>query len=76
MANLEKTLPNIVQEALQKEDKVTRILASTLLRQLYIRPNTEKLNQVITTALDTEIDKCIAVGLITEVDYMEDKDGI
>ena len=45
MANLEKTLPNIVQEALQKEDKVTRILASTLLRQLYIRPNTEKLNQ-------------------------------
>ena len=76
MANLEKTLPNIVQEALQKEDKVTRILASTLLRQLYIRPNTEKLNQVITTALDTEIDKYIAAGLITEVDYMEDKDGI
>lgn len=76
MANLEKTLPNIVQEALQKEDKVTKILASSLLRQLYIRPNTEKLNQVITTALDTEIDKCIAAGLITEVDYMEDKDGI
>lgn len=76
MANLENTLPNIVQKALENEDKVTRILASTLLRQLYIRPNTEKLNQVITTALDTEIDKCIEAGFITEVDYMENKDGI
>lgn len=68
MENLEKKLPQIVQEALKKEDRVTRILASTLLQHLYSRPNTEKLNQVITTALDTEIDKCIAAGFITETD--------
>ena len=75
MANLEETLPNIVQIALENEDQVTKILATTLLRRVYLQPNSEKLKSIITTALDTEIDKCIAAGYIKETDYMESEDG-
>lgn len=76
MANLEETLPNVVQSVLKNEDEVTKILATTLLHRVYSYPNSEKLKAIITTALDTEIDKCIAAGYIKEADYMENKDGI
>lgn len=76
MANLEETLPNVVLKALENEDEVTKLLATTLLRRVYMYPNSEKLKTIITSALDTEIDKCIAAGYIKESDYMENKDGI
>ena len=64
MGSLEKNLPKIVKQALKEEDDVTRSLVNVLLNQVFTRQSKSTLKQIVTTALDSEIDKEIKTGCI------------
>ena len=64
MGSLEKNLPKIVKQALKEEDDVTRSLVNVLLNQVFTRQSKSTLKQIVTTALDSEIDKEIETGRI------------
>lgn len=66
MGTLEKDLPKIVNRTLHEEDKVTKQLVNTLLRQVIANQNKSSKEQIIKRALDDEIDKCYSVGMIDE----------
>ena len=73
MGNLKDDLPEITQKVLHEEDKVTRGLVKTLLKQVIINQNKLDPYPTIKKILDDEIDKSISAGFIDFDDFEGDK---
>ena len=64
MGKLENDLPEITRTVLHDEDKVTKILVKTLLREVMISQNKTDSYPAVRKNLDDEIEKCITGGFI------------
>lgn len=73
MGNLKDDLPEITQKVLHEEDKVTRGLVKTLLKQVIINQNKLDPYPTIKKILDDEIDNSISAGFIDFDDFEGDK---
>lgn len=64
MGKLENDLPEITKTVLHDEDKVTKILVKTLLREVMVSQNKTDSYPAVRKILDDEIEKCITAGFI------------
>ena len=71
MGQLEENLPKLAKQVLKDEDKVTRELVNVLLNQVYSGQHRSNLKTIVQSALDSEIEKYISVGII-DIDDLEE----
>ena len=71
MGQLEENLPKLAKQVLKDEDKVTRELVNVLLNQVYSDQHRSNLKTIVQSALDSEIEKYISVGII-DIDDLEE----
>ena len=64
MGKLENDLPEITRTVLHDEDKVTKILVKTLLREVMVSQNKTDSYPAVRKILDDEFEKCITAGFI------------
>ena len=64
MGKLENDLPEITRTVLHDEDKVTKILVKTLLREVMVSQNKTDSYPAVRKILDDEIEKSITAGFI------------
>lgn len=71
MGKLKDDLPKVTKKVLDGEDKVTKGLAFSLLREVMVNQNKGDFYPAVRKALDDEIEKSITSGLIDFNDLEE-----
>lgn len=72
MGKLKDDLPKVTKKVLDGEDKVTKGLAFSLLREVMVNQNKGDFYPAVRKVLDDEIEKSITSGLI-DSDELEEK---
>lgn len=71
MGKLNEDLPKITKKVLDGEDKITKRLALSLLREVMVNYNKGDFYPAVRKVLDDEIEKSISAGLINSDDLEE-----
>lgn len=71
MGKLNEDLPKITKKVLDGEDKITKGLALSLLREVMVNHNKGDFYPAVRKVLDDEIEKSIDAGLINSDDLEE-----
>lgn len=71
MGKLKDDLPKITKKVLDSEDKVTKGLAISLLREVIVNQNKGDFYPAVRKVLDAEIEKSIDAGLINSDELEE-----
>lgn len=71
MGKLKDDLPKVTKKVLDGEDKVTKGLAFSLLREVMVNQNKGDFYPAVRKVLDDEIEKSITSGLIDSDDLEE-----
>lgn len=71
MGKLKDDLPKVTKKVLDGEDKVTKGLAFSLLREVMVNQNKGDFYPAVRKVLDDEIEKSITYGLIDADDLEE-----